>query len=146
MSNDQVISYVVAGASLLTAIGVILRKFKRDPGQREKDEVDVAEASLNIANQTVEMVSTALKAEIARISAQLQEEREDRKREQAELRALHAEQLKLERAQTENLKQQISEVNREVEQVRLALREAQAEATKWKTEYEAEVARNGTKA
>lgn len=150
MTNDQIISYVVAAASIATAIGVILRKFKRDPGQKEKDEaalklqeVAKADAILDVATNTVELVSTALKAELARIQTQLAEEREERKREQAELRALHAEQIALERAQTQTLKQEISEVNRDVETLRLALREAQQEATKWKQAYEAEIAKNG---
>lgn len=85
----QVLTALFAGGALVG----ILAYFKRKPGQRERDAVEVAEgeaniakANLNVAKGTFEMVTTELEDQFKRMAAELREVREQHAADMSALR------------------------------------------------------------
>ncbi len=77
MDLAQVTSFVVAGAAVL---GSILAYFKYKPGQRDAVDMNIAQANMNVAQGTFQLVTGELEEQFKRMSA-TQRELEERLRE-----------------------------------------------------------------
>lgn len=110
MDADSVASIVVAVGGV--AAGLI-GWFKRKPGQKESDAVDVAEASLSIAKGTISLITEGLQEELKRITV-----------EQRELRAQHQKELAVERQKAMEFRNELDAATEDVRKLRIALKRA----------------------
>lgn len=134
MDGGHLASAIVALGGLLVGV---LSYFKYKPGQKETTDMTVAQSTLNIAQGTIDLVTSELEQQFKRMSTEQTEQREIHRKEQAELRQMHVEQVESERKSAAALKKQIAEANEEVRVLRAALREAQVECDNWRKKYEA---------
>lgn len=131
-------------ASTITVIAaiivVVISKFWTKPIEKEQSEVSVADATLNLASGTIHLVTQRMHAEFERLNKELDQQREDFAKE----RAQHLHSLQQERAQTRAIRKELDEALTEVHTLRTSIREAQAEADKWKRKYEQAKAAQGS--
>jgi predicted nucleic acid-binding Zn-ribbon protein len=123
MDADQIVSYAIAITAIL---GGGLAYFKRKPGQKEKDQVDVGLGTLNLAKGSIQLVTETLDQQFRRMDAEMDE-----------MRAEHAQY----RADTDD---RLAELSAELRRAKAGERHWQDEAERLKhrvTELEAEVAR-----
>lgn len=138
MAAADVVTVVVGAGGVLVAI---LAYFKYKPGQREAVDLTIAQANMNVAQGTFQMVTTELEDQFRRMAAevkdlrdQLAEERRDQAQYRedvdqrlaelgAELRSAKAEKATLQRenrrlksqvAENDQLKQRITDLEAEV--------------------------------
>jgi uncharacterized protein YceH (UPF0502 family) len=106
------------GIATLAAVGALLAYFKRKPGQKEKDEVTVAEGNinvaqgtLNIAQGTIELVTETLEKRFRTMNDDMSEQyRFDTDARIAELTA----ELRGERAENQRLRLENDELKSQV--------------------------------
>lgn len=83
MDATQVVS---ASLAAVTVLGGLLAYFKYKPGQREAVDMNIAQANMNVAQGTFQLVTTELEDQFKRMSAELRTVREQAAAELADLR------------------------------------------------------------
>lgn len=86
MDTAQVVSAAVAVGSVLIAL---LAYFKYKPGQREAVDMTIAQANMNVAQGTFQMVTTELEDQFKRMAGEVKDLRDqlaEERREQAQYR------------------------------------------------------------
>lgn len=137
--NATEISQLVSTILLVGGLVVyVWSRLKRQPEEKEKTEVSVAKATLDIMHNSVELWTNEYEEQFKRMSKQFREDREQWQKDREELRLLHSKQIAEERKSSENLHRQLLETSEKLSAIRKILQETQKECDLWKKKYETE--------
>lgn len=133
MNGTDISDWVSAVLFVAAVLFVVVSRFYTKKTDKEKVEVSTADATLKLASGTISLVTERMHKEFERLNKELDEQREDF----AEARAQHAKELAQERAHAIAFRKELDEALTEIHTLRSSIREAQAQADKWKKKYDA---------
>lgn len=121
MSGSEIASLIAVGVGIA---GGILAYFKFKPGQREQVDMTIAQATMNVAHGTFQLVTTELEDQFKRMAAEMKTMREEHHQYRsdtnkrlielsAELRAERAEKLSVKR-ENDELRHRVAGLEAEV--------------------------------
>lgn len=131
MDASSVAQWISAVLFVGAAAAVVVSKFWTKPTEEKVVEANVADATLKLASGTITLVTERMHKEFERLNKELDEQR----REFAEARAQHAKEMRIEHEAKVALRKEVDEALAEMHKLRISIRQAQAEADKWREKY-----------